>query len=117
LQLEIKELAREMIAQAWPCRRLFKLWFGHQDRLQGLIDQLAQSSGLSDSARLDEVRDAALELSEVALSALQDFVPYRILTPWLRGALVGVSDHGRNQLIQLLAAQKFQFTAPDALLI
>jgi hypothetical protein len=33
LQIEIKELAREMIAQAWPCRRLFKLWFGHQDRL------------------------------------------------------------------------------------
>jgi hypothetical protein len=32
LQLEIKELAREMIAQAWPWRRLFKLWFGHQDR-------------------------------------------------------------------------------------
>jgi hypothetical protein len=53
LRLEIKELAREMIAQAWPCRRLFKLWFGHQDRLQGLIDQLAQSSGLADSARLD----------------------------------------------------------------
>ena len=112
LQLEIKELAREMIAQAWPCRRLFKLWFGHQDRLQGLIDQLAQSSGLSDSARLDEVRDAALELSEVALSALQDFVPYRFLTPWLRGALVGVSDHGRNQLIQLLAARSSNSPRP-----
>jgi len=76
LQLEIKELAREMIAQAWPCRRPFKLWFGHQDRLQRLIDQLARSSGLADSARLDEVRDAALELSEVDLSVLRDFVPY-----------------------------------------
>jgi hypothetical protein len=94
-----------MIAQAWPCRRLFKLWFGHQDRLQGLIDQLAQSSRLSDSARLEEVRDAALELSEADLSVLQDFVPYRFLTPWLRSALFGVSDHGRNQLIQLLAAR------------
>ena len=105
LQLEIRELAREMIAQAWPCRRLFKLWFGHQDRLQRLIDQLAQNSGLADSARLDEVRDAALELSEVDLSVLQDFVPYRFLTPWLRSALVGVNDHARNQLIQLLAAR------------
>jgi hypothetical protein len=38
LKVEIKELGREMIAQAWPCRRLFKLWFGHQDRLQRLID-------------------------------------------------------------------------------
>lgn len=74
LQIEIKELAREMIAQAWPCRRLFKLWFGHQDRLQCLIDQLSQSSGLSDSARLDEVRAAGQELSETDLSVLQDFV-------------------------------------------
>jgi hypothetical protein len=112
LPLEIKELAREMIAQAWPCRRLFKLWFGHQDRLQGLIDQLAQSSGLSDSARLDEVRDAALELTETDLSVLQDFVPYRFLTPWLRSALVGVSDHARNQLIQLLAARSSNSPRP-----
>src|ERR1700693_1264036 len=96
LPLAIKELAREMIAQAWPCRRLFKLWFGHQDRLQGLIDWLAKNSGLADSARLAEVRDAALELSEVDLSVLQDFVPYRFLTPWLRSALVGVDDHARN---------------------
>ena len=102
LQLEIRELAREMIAQAWPCRRLFKLWFGHQDRLQRLIDQLAQNSGLADSARLDEVRDAALELSEVDLSVLQEFVPYRFLTPWLRSALVGVNDHARNQASRLV---------------
>jgi hypothetical protein len=112
LQLEIKELAREMIAQAWPCRRLFKLWFGHQDRLQRLIDQLAQNSGLADGARLDEVRDAALELSEVDLSVLQDFVPYRFLTPWLRSALVGVDDHDRNQLIQLLAARSANSPRP-----
>jgi len=105
LRVEIKELAREMVAQAWPCRRLFKLWFGHQDRLQGLIDELAETSGLPDNARLDEVRNAALELSQADLSLLQDFVPYRFLTPWLRSALVGVSDHGRNQLIQLLAAR------------
>jgi hypothetical protein len=112
LQLEIKELAREMIAQAWPCRRLFKLWFGHQDRLQRLIDQLAQNSGLADSARLDEVRDVAMELSEVDLSVLQDFVPYRFLTPWLRSALVGVNDHARNQLIQLLAARSANSPRP-----
>jgi hypothetical protein len=68
-------LAREMIAQAWPSRRLFKLWFGHQDRLQHLIDQLAQNSGLADAARLEEVRAVAQELSEADLSVLQDFVP------------------------------------------
>src|ERR1700693_2852344 len=77
LSLELNRLTREMVAQAWPCRRLFKLWFGHQDRLQTLIDRLAERSSLPDSARADEVRNAALELSEVDLSVLQDFVPYR----------------------------------------
>jgi hypothetical protein len=112
LRVEIKELAREMVAQAWPCRRLFKLWFGPQDGLQGLIDQLAETSGSTDNARLDEVRDAALELSEAELSILQDFVPYRFLTPWFRSALVGVSDHGRNQLIQLLASRSAHSPRP-----
>ena len=112
LRLEIKELAREMIAQAWPCRRLFKLWFGHQDRLQGLIDRLAQSSGLADGARLDEVRQAATQLSEADLRVLEDFVPYRFLSPWLRSALVGVSDHDRNQLIQLLAERSSKSPRP-----
>jgi hypothetical protein len=112
LRVEIKELAREMVAQAWPCRRLFKLWFGHQDRLQKLIDQLAENSGIPDNARLDEVRDAALQLSEMDLSVLQDFVPYRFLTPWLRSALVGVGDHGRNRLIQLLAERSTRSPRP-----
>jgi HNH endonuclease len=112
LRVEIKELAREMVAQAWPCRRLFKLWFGHQDRLQGLIDQLAGKSAIPDNARLDEVRDAALKLSETELSILQDFVPYRFLTPWLRSALVGVGDHGRNRLIQLLAERSAHSPRP-----
>jgi HNH endonuclease len=112
LQIEIKELAREMIAQAWPCRRLFKLWFGHQDRLQRLIDQLAEDSGLVDAARVEEVRAAAQELSEADLSVLQDFVPYRFLTPWLRSALVGVNDHVRNQLIQLLSARSSHSPRP-----
>jgi HNH endonuclease len=112
LQIEIKELAREMIAQAWPCRRLFKLWFGHQDRLQHLIDQLAVESSLVDGARLEEVRAAAQELSEADLNILQDFVPYRFLTPWLRSALIGVNDHARNQLIQLLAARSAHSPRP-----
>jgi HNH endonuclease len=103
LKIEIKELARGMVAQAWPCRRLFKLWFGHQDRLQQLIDTLAQKSGLPNNARFDEVRYAALSLSDSELILLQDFVPYRFLTPWLRTALVGVNDHARNPLIQFLA--------------
>jgi hypothetical protein len=61
-------------------------------REAGLTDQLAENPGLADGARLEEVRDAAQELSEADLSVLQDFVPCRFLMPWLRSALVGVSS-------------------------
>jgi hypothetical protein len=47
-----------------------------------LTDQLAQNSGLADAAWLEKVRAAPQELSEADLSVLQDFVPYRFLTPW-----------------------------------
>jgi HNH endonuclease len=109
LSLDIVTLTREMVAQAWPCRRLFKLWFGHQDRLQFLIDRLAERSGLPDNARLDEVQDAAGLLSNSEVAILEDYVPYRFLTPWFRSALVGVKDHARHSLIQLLAERSAHF--------
>jgi hypothetical protein len=112
LTLEVAALAREMVAQAWPCRRLFKLWFGHQDRLQLLIDRLAERSSLSDNARLDEVQNAAGMLSNAEVAILEDFVPYRFLTPWLRGALVGVKDHAKHGLIQLLAERSSHSPRP-----
>jgi hypothetical protein len=37
---------------------------------------------------------------------------WRFLTPWLRSALVGVNDHARNQLIQLLAARSANSPRP-----
>jgi HNH endonuclease len=103
LTLPIREIAREMVAQAWPCRRLFKLWFGHQDRLQTLIDDLAEQTGLADNANLHEVQAAAQRLAPDELRILEDYVPYRFLTPWLTSALIGVADHARHGLIQLLA--------------
>jgi hypothetical protein len=112
LDFEVAALAREMVAQAWPCRRLFKLWFGHQDRLQLLIDRLAERSSLPDNARLDEVQNAAVTLSNADVAILEDFVPYRFLTPWLKGALVGVKDHGKHRLIQLLAERSSHSPRP-----
>lgn len=112
LSLELGGLTREMVAQAWPCRRLFKLWFGHQDRLQTLIDRLAERSGLHDSARADEVRNASTLLSDGEVVILEDYVPYRFLVPWFRGALVGVKDHARHNLIQLLAERSASSPRP-----
>src|ERR1700751_138114 len=93
LSLELNRLTREMVAQAWSCRRLFKLWIGHQDRLQTLIDRLAERSSLLDSARAEEVRNASALLSDEEVEILEDYVPYRFLVPWFRSALNGVKDH------------------------
>jgi len=112
LSLEVTTLARKMVAQAWPCRRLFKLWFGHQDRLQLLIDSLAERSRLPDNARLDEVQSAAALLSNSEVAILEDYVPYRFLTPWFRSALVGVKDYSRHGLIQLLAERSAHSPRP-----
>jgi hypothetical protein len=112
LSIEVTALSREMVAQAWPCRRLFKLWFGHQDRLQQLVDRLAGRSSLADNARLDEVQNAAALLASSEVAILEDFVPYRFLTPWFRSALVGVKDHSRNGLIQLLAERSARSPRP-----
>jgi hypothetical protein len=112
LSLELNQLTREMVAQAWPCRRLFKLWFGHQDRLQTLIDRLAERSSLSDSARADEVRNASTLLSDDEVVILENYVPYRFLVPWFRSALIGVKDHARHSLIQLLAERSARSPRP-----
>jgi hypothetical protein len=110
--IEITAMDREMVAQAWPCRRLFKLWFGHQDRLQLLIDRLAHRSTLADNARLDEVQKAGRLLENQEVAILHDFVPYRFLTPWFRSALVGVKDHAKHALIQLLAERSAHTPRP-----
>ena len=112
LSLELNRLTREMVAQAWPCRRLFKLWFGHQDRLQTLIDRLAERSSLPDSARADEVRNASALLSDDEVVILENYVPYRFLVPWFRSALVGIKDHARHSLIQLLAERSARSPRP-----
>jgi HNH endonuclease len=112
LSLELNQLTREMVAQAWPCRRLFKLWFGHQDRLQTLIDRLAERSGLSESARADEVRNSSGLLSDHEVVILENYVPYRFLVPWFRSALIGVKDHARHSLIQLLAERSARSPRP-----
>jgi HNH endonuclease len=113
LSLKIVALTREMVAQAWPCRRLFKLWFGHQDQLQGLIDTLAKRCGLPDNAHLHEVQQAAALLSESEVAILQDYVPYRFLSPWFRSALADVKDHTRHGLIQILAERTTHSPRPS----
>jgi HNH endonuclease len=109
----VSDLGREMIAQAWHTRRFFKLWFGHQDRLQTVIDDLADSSNLPPNSSLQEIRSAARTISEDNLGKLLAYVPFRFLTPWLRSALIGIEkDAEKNLAIRLLAERSHRTPRP-----
>jgi len=113
LTVLVSDLAREMVAQAWHTRRFFKLWFGHQDRLQTVVDDLACSSNLPPNSSLQEIRNAARAISEDDLGKLLEYVPFRFLTPWLRSALIGIEkDAEKNLAIRLLAERSHRTPRP-----
>jgi hypothetical protein len=112
LDLELRGITRGMVAQAWACRRLFKLWFGHQDRLQSLVVGWQNDPDFSITLGRIEVRNASDLLSDAEVSILEDYVPYRFLVPWFRSGLVGVKDHARHGLIQLLAERSARSPRP-----
>jgi hypothetical protein len=105
LVLSLPDLAREMVVQAWHSRRLFKLWFGHQDKLQTLIDGFAPDTGLEDNAKLPPIRAQLKSMSQRRFDALLVYVPYRFLAPWLRAALTGVAETHKNATIQFLSSR------------
>jgi HNH endonuclease len=115
LTIFVSDLGREMIVQAWHTRLFFKLWFGHQDRLQTMIDDLADSSNLQGNASSEDIRNLACTIPKDDLAKLLAYVPFRFLTPWFRTALTGIEkDAERNLAIRLLAerSQKTPRPAP-----
>ena len=77
LTIFVSDLGREMIVQAWHTRRFFKLWFGHQDRLQTVIDNLADASNLPGNASSEDIRRLARTIPENNLAKLLAYVPFR----------------------------------------
>jgi hypothetical protein len=75
LEIPITDLGREMVAQGWYTRRQFRLWFGHQDRLQAVIDHLGETSSLQPGAELRAVRSAATGLPPSQIAKVLGFVP------------------------------------------
>jgi hypothetical protein len=115
LTIFVSDLGREMIVQAWHTRQFFKLWFGHQDRLQTVIDDLADASNLPGNASSEDIRRLACTIPENNLAKLLAYVSFRFLTPWFRNALTGIEkDAEKNLAIRLLAerSQKTPRPAP-----
>jgi hypothetical protein len=107
LMIFVSDLGREMIVQGWHTRRFFKLWFGHQDRPQTVIDDLAHSSNLPGNASTEDIRRLARTIPEDNLAKLLAYVPFRFLTPWFRTALTGIEkDAEKNLAIRFCETSK-----------
>jgi hypothetical protein len=101
LEISITGLGREMVTQTWYTRRQFRPWFGHQDRLQTVIDHLGETSSLQPGADLDAVRTAATGLPLTEVVKVLGFVPYRFLSPWFQQELrILGSDSLKNDAIR-----------------
>ena len=104
LEIPLTVLGREMVTQGWYTRRQFRLWFGHQDRLQAVIDHLAETSSLGPGAELRDVRAAAAGLPLTQVEKVLGFVPYRFLSPWFQQELrILSSDSFKNDAIKHFA--------------
>jgi hypothetical protein len=104
LEIPITDLGREMVTQGWYTRRQFRLWFGHQDRLQAVIDHLGETCSMQPGAELHAVRSAAIGLPATQIAKVLGFVPYRFVSPWFQQELrILGSDSLKNDAIRHFA--------------
>jgi hypothetical protein len=87
------EITVEMLALAWFAHTYFKLSFGAQDTIAKKLDALDLALGESQNLAAHDRRSlrAALAASDLKDAArLMDFVPYRLLIPFLEPQLCGI---------------------------
>ena len=114
VSVSLLEIGHEMIVQAWYTRRQFRLWFGHLDRLQAVVDYLGEATGLEPGANPELVRSAAIKLPEHEVQKVLGYVPYRFLTPWFHYVLRGlVTDADRDNAILIFAERSRRTPRPS----
>lgn len=109
----IARIFTEMAIAAWHPVCLYRLSLGRQDKLQDVILELQELSGLSPHATPDAIRKF-VEGSSVALGKLEYFrryVPTRFLAPWLADQLRGERDDTARTRKTLEFAKASQTTA------
>lgn len=113
--LRLADVFIEMAVTAWHPVCLFRLSLGRQDKLQDVILEIQQASGLPPIAAPDAIR-RFVEGSAVAQAKLDYFkryVPTRFLTPWFDDELRGMRDALKDAKIKTLArdSQKTPFAS------
>jgi hypothetical protein len=103
--ITFEALTVEMLTLAWYPHTYFKLSFGSQDTIGQKLDALALEAGRA--ARGEDRAAVRAALAEVDLGAarrLMDFVPYRLLSPFLVAELRGVDKGAWMALEKALPA-------------
>lgn len=111
----IANIFTEMAVAAWHPVCLYRLSLGRQDKLQDVIFELQELSGLSPNAKPEAIRKF-VESSGVALAKLEYFrryVPTRFLAPWVADILRGERDDAARTRKTIEFAKQSQ-TSPIA---
>ena len=103
--LRLADVFTEMAVTAWHPVCLFRLSLGRQDKLQDVILEIQQSSGLPPNATPDTIRRfvEASAAAQAKLDFFKRYVPTRFLTPWFDEELRGLRDTLKDAKIKTLA--------------
>ena len=102
--LRLAEIFTEMAVAAWHPVCLYRLSLGRQDKLQHVILEIQQASGLAPNAVPEAIRKfvESSAAAQAKLDCFKRYVPTRFLTPWFAETL----GPERNELIRTREIQE-----------
>jgi hypothetical protein len=110
--IDLKEIAVEMLVNAWYPHSVFRLSFGLQDKIAQNLDRLALKS---DKSILEATGDNRHVLRQAIAkggveAGLLRYVPFRLIRPFFETG--GLKDSQVNQQIQVMADRLFETRKP-----
>ena len=113
--ISLRDIEIEMLVTAWYPHVFFKLSFGTQDKISSVLQLILphddDQNFLFTTGRKN-LREHINFYGEILDYKLMRYVPYRILRPFFREEIRGMSDHRVNREISKLAAKQFHERRP-----
>jgi hypothetical protein len=113
--ISFKDIAIEMLANAWHPHIYFKLSFGLQDQIVDKLDSLDINLNASKNFNKNTLKEA---ISHCSLKDIVDdrgilrFVPFRLIRPFFEDETKGLKDYDVNPTIVDLANKTFACKKP-----
>ena len=110
----LDDLLARMIAAVWYPVNYYRLSFGKLDRLGPLVAEAQSVSSLAEDACRPSIRHAIKQNESILaeVQSLDQYVPFRFLTPWFEDELRRMRDYKKNDRIEELAAASFDTGSP-----